>query len=326
MRPYLAGDAEAWDQLVAVSCNGTFLHTRRFLSHQHDRFDDRSLLIEDQKGKLRGVLPAAVDPADDRRIVSHPGLTYGGLVHEGSIRGENLIAVLTSAADHYRDAGAERLWYKCIPAIHHRVPAQDDLYALFRLQAVRVRCDLSVSIDLQDRPRPRHDRRTRLRRAEERGLVAEWGWSRLDEFWSVLSETLRTRFNVAPTHTLTEMRALAELFPDEREIALVVATLDGDLVAGGILFRSPPVVHLQYSAASDVGREVGGLDFILEVCIARALAEERYHTFDFGTSNEEGGWVLNSSLYDFKVSFGGGGVVYEQYELDLVKPLPSAEH
>ncbi len=325
VRPYLATDNDAWDQLVEISCNGTFLHTRRFLSHEGDRFEDRSLVIEDHRGRLRGVLPSAVDPADPSRVVSHPGLTYGGLVHDGSIRGEDLFAVFRSVVGHYRDGGYERFWYKCIPMIHHRIPAQDDLYALFRLHANRRRCDLSVSINLQDRPRPDRMRRKRQRRAAQHGLVAEWGWGRLEEFWPVLSENLRARFDVAPTHSLEEMRLLADLFPSEREIALVVATLEGAVVAGGVVFRSLPVVHLQYSAANDVGKDLGGLDVIVEASIAQAISEG-YRIFDFGNSNEDGGWGLNSSLYDFKLSFGGGGVAYEQYELDLAEPSRSAEH
>jgi hypothetical protein len=147
----------------------------------------------------------------------------------------------------------------------------------------------------------------------------------LEEFWPVLSENLRARFDVAPTHSLEEMRLLADLFPSEREIALVVATLEGAVVAGGVVFRSLPVVHLQYSAANDVGKDLGGLDVIVEASIAQAISEG-YRIFDFGNSNEDGGWGLNSSLYDFKLSFGGGGVAYEQYELDLAEPSRSAEH
>jgi lipid II:glycine glycyltransferase (peptidoglycan interpeptide bridge formation enzyme) len=39
--------------------------------------------------------------------------------------------------------------------------------------------------------------------------------------------------------------------------------------------------------------------------------------FDFGTSTVDQGWSLNQGLYQFKVSFGAGGVVYDHYELDL---------
>src|SRR5580700_5722373 len=137
IRPYEPGDEANWEALVEASCNGTFLHTRRFLSYHGDRFEDRSLVVTDGKGKVRGVLPAAVDPTDKSRISSHPGLTYGGLVHDGSLRGEAVVTTMGAIAAHYRGIGAEKLWYKCVPTIHHRVAAQDDLYAFFRLRASR---------------------------------------------------------------------------------------------------------------------------------------------------------------------------------------------
>jgi hypothetical protein len=315
VRPYDAADEPAWDALVASSCNGTFLHTRRFLSYHGDRFVDRSVVVTDSRGRLRGVLPAADDPAQAGRISSHPGLTYGGLVHDGSLRGEGLIGVFREIASLYAGQGADRLWYKCVPSIHHRVPAQDDLYAFFRLGAARRRCDLSVSIDMTSRPPLDRMRRKRLRRAAERGVELVWGWADLPEFWSVLRANLQTRYGVEPTHSLTEMALLADLFPSGDEISLVVAKLDGRLVGGGVLFCSRPVVHMQYSATDDIGKESGALDAVVEACIARGLADG-YRIYDFGNSNEQGGWALNSSLYEFKLSFGGGGVVYEHYELD----------
>ena len=39
--------------------------------------------------------------------------------------------------------------------------------------------------------------------------------------------------------------------------------------------------------------------------------------FDFGVSTEDQGLTLNDSLYRFKASFGAGGTVYEEFEIDL---------
>ncbi len=61
----------------------TFLHTRRFLAYHQDRFKDVSLLLANDKG-IVGLFPAALDPAEARTVVSHPGITYGGLLHSGN--------------------------------------------------------------------------------------------------------------------------------------------------------------------------------------------------------------------------------------------------
>ena len=93
VRPYVPADDGAWDALVTRSSNGTLLHTRRFLGYHGDRFADRSLVAEDKRGAIRAVFPAAVDPARSDTITSHPGATYGGIVHEGWAYGSRAIRV-----------------------------------------------------------------------------------------------------------------------------------------------------------------------------------------------------------------------------------------
>ena len=61
--PFTADHTDAWDRLVETAPMATFLHTRRFLSYHGDRFKDASVLLFDQNGAARAVLPAALDPA-----------------------------------------------------------------------------------------------------------------------------------------------------------------------------------------------------------------------------------------------------------------------
>jgi hypothetical protein len=61
---------------------------------------------------------------------------------------------------------------------------------------------------------------------------------------------------------------------------------------------------------------------VFDHCLARAREHGRRH-FDLGTSNRNSGLVLNDGLYDFKAQFGGGGVAYEFYELDLRTAAPN---
>ena len=314
VRPFEPGEAEAWDALVRSSCNGTFIHTRLFLGYHGDRFIDRSLVLQDEKGRLRAVLPAATDPTDPTLVVSHPGLTYGGLVHDGSVRGERMVRAFADIARLYREEGTSAFRYRAIPDIYHRVPAQDDLYALFRLSARRYRCDLSATIDLENRLPPKRMRLKRRRRAAASGVTAEWGWNSCAEFWRILEENLMGRFGASPAHTLREIDDLATRFPDE--IRLVVARIEGAVIAGGIVLCAPPVLHLQYSSANDVGREMGGLDVVVEASATMAV-EGGYRYYSFGNSNEDEGWRLNEPLYEFKLSFGAGAVVYEDYEIEL---------
>jgi Acetyltransferase (GNAT) domain len=314
VQSFAAARAGDWDDLVGRSCNGTFLHTRRFLSYHRDRFADRSLVLHDLRGRVTGVFPAAVSPADRETIVSHPGLTYGGLVHDGSVRGAAMIAALHEIAGHYRLLGYRRLRYKAVPAIYHSEPADDDLYALCRAGACLCRCDLSAAVHLGHRGHISHSRRQRRRRAEAAGASVEESWDDIAGFWQILEANLARRHGAVPVHSLEEINTLRRWFP--RDILLISAKIGSTLVGGTILFSAGPVLHSQYTATSEEGRAVFAIDPIYEQAINLA-AERGYRYFDFGTSTVDEGRSLNQDLYQFKVSFGAGGVTYDHYELDL---------
>ena len=315
LRPYAPDDAQAWDEFCALAHQATFLHTRRFLSYHGTRFQDRSLILE-KDNKWIGIFPAAVSPKDARCIVSHPGITYGGLLHQGRLIGAPIITALTMICQHYAEQGYERLIYKAVPFFYQISPAQDDLYALFRLGAHRMRCDLSSTIDLQHRQRVSERRKRSLKKARRSGLVVREGHEYLPVFWPVLVDNLKRKHRAVPVHSLSEITLLAEWFPEN--IRCVVGTIEDEVVAGVVLFCTATVTHAQYIGASIAGYETSALDVIFEQCIEQAAKEGR-RWFDFGISTESDGLVLNDGLYRFKSEFGGGGTVYEFYELDLRK-------
>lgn len=312
--PYRTQDASDWDNLVAASTSGTFLHTRRFIAYHGDRFVDRSLCFRDGRGQLLGILPAAVSPDRDDLVVSHPGLTYGGLIHSGRLTGASMLEALQTASAHFAGEGFKTLRYKAVPSIYHALPAADDLYALFRMGARRVRCDLGVAVAL-DRRLPVSGRRKRgLKKAASAELTVSSGKEFLPGFWDVLEETLQNRHGVSPVHTLAEIETLQQLFPDEIEI--VVALEGKAIVAGTVIFRCPTVHHAQYIAASPRGQDCAALDLLFDRCISRASREE-VRFFDFGTCTEQDGQFLNEGLYGFKAEFGGAGTIHEFFDLDL---------
>ena len=58
LRRYTADDAEAWDDFVEQSKNGTFLFKRQYMDYHSDRFTDHSLLFFNKKRHLIAFLPA----------------------------------------------------------------------------------------------------------------------------------------------------------------------------------------------------------------------------------------------------------------------------
>jgi hypothetical protein len=311
---FSAEHEKRWDTWCAGAINSTFLHTRRFLNYHGSRFADASALFMEGEN-IVGLFPAAVAPDDPTLIVSHPGATYGGIVHQGWLTGNRMIDALSALSSHFASRGFRGLLYKVVPYIYAVVPAQDDIYALVRHGARKTRTYLSSLIYLEGR-RPTPERRCKgLRKAQQTVTISDDA-SRLAELWAVLEQNLERRHGARPVHSLSEITMLQRLFPDE--IAVRCALLDGSVEAGVVLFNSRRVWHTQYIAASESGHRISALAAVLESTIMEAK-ERGIRYFDFGSSNEEGDTVLNDGLYRFKTKFGAGGAVYESYELDLTR-------
>lgn len=305
--------ARQWDDLCQKSSNATFLHTRKFLSYHGSRFADESIVIT-EAGKMIAVFPAARDLCNEQTVVSHPGITYGGLLHGGFLRGERMISALSDIFSYYAYAGYQRLVYKAVPSFYHKTPSQDDLYGLFRLGVPCIRCDLSATIDLNNRILASQRRRRSLKKAARVGIEVREGSSYLPSLWEVLVENLLKKHNVAPVHTLQEITSLISLFP--QNIRCICGLFQCEVVAGVIIFGTQMADHAQYISSSSLGYETSALDSVFEYCIECATREGK-RWFDFGISTEDAGMFLNETLYSFKCEFGAGGWIHEFFEVDL---------
>ena len=304
-------DAAEWDIFCEHALQATLLHTRKFLSYHQNRFIDRSLIIS-QGGKWLGILPAALNPRDSSEIVSHPGITYGGFLHQGGLRGEMMIEALRLVQDFYSKLGCQSLIYKATPSFYHRSPAQDDVYALFRLGASKIRCDLSSTINLDNRLPLIKGRRWGIKKAQKSGVVIVEGKPYLKDFWKILSDNLSEKHEASPVHSLSDIEILVERFP--KEILCICSVYMGDVVAGAVLFITPQALHTQYIASNNQGREVSAVDAVIEHCISLGI-DDKKKWFDFGINNENNGLILNEGLYNYKNGFGGGGYTHDFYKL-----------
>src|SRR3712207_1070055 len=84
-------------------------------------------------------------------LSSHAGLTFGGVVSGDEMKVGLMLELFDALRDHLRARGVGRVVYKAVPHIYHRVPAEEDLYALFRHGARLVRRDVSVTLDMAAR-------------------------------------------------------------------------------------------------------------------------------------------------------------------------------
>lgn len=305
---YRAEDAADWNAFVATSRNGTFLFDRRFMDYHAERFDDHSLVLR-EGDRIVALLPAH---RRDDALVSHAGLTYGGLVLGARSGAADVLAMFDALRRALHAMGFARLAYKTVPSIYHRQPSEDDRYALFRHDARLVRRDVLSVLAPGDRLPLQERRRRGARAAYVAGVrVAE---SRdFAGFWPVLDRVLRERHGVAPVHSIDEITRLAATFPDA--IRLFTAMHHDAIVAGVVVFETATVAHVQYIAADEQGRTLHALDLLFSTLLDSTFADKPW--FDFGISNEEAGRVLNAGLVAQKEGFGARTVVHDHYELEV---------
>ncbi|PSR23970.1 MAG: methicillin resistance protein [Sulfobacillus acidophilus] len=302
-----------WDAFVADCWNGTFLATRKYLAYHKDRFIDQSLVFTDEGGRWLGVLPAACSMQSDV-VSSHPGITFGGVLHGGALQGPVMLEVLKKAIDMYARNGFRHFQYKAIPAIYHRYPCEDDEYALFRLGAHLYRTDLLSVVNLLSQAPIQARDQARLRRLARQRIDFDQGVQYLPAMWSILEEQLHRNHGAMPTHNLAEIQDLSSRFPDR--IQCTVALQQGRLAAATITYHFDQVVHGQYITATNQGRNLDSSAAIISYLITKAR-NAGGSWFDFGNSNERDGQCLNEGLHHFKKRFGSTGLTQRFYQIDL---------
>lgn len=310
-RKYSSSNKEEWDAFVRNSKNGVFLFVRDYMDYHSNRFEDHSLMFYDVSGRLVALIPANIE---DSSLFSHAGLTFGGVVSDYSMTTPTMLAIFSSMLEYMTDTGIGKLIYKAVPWIYQKVPAEEDLYALFRNEAKLIRRDAASTIPLPSRAKvaPWRVRRRAIKRGVEAKVRVEESTD-FESFMSLEARVLMSRHNVKPVHTDAEIRHLAMKFPEEIKLFRAVGK-DGELLAVALMFVHPQVAHVQYLANSDEGKRIGAVDVLLDHLINVVYSEKTF--FDFGISTEQEGTYLNAGLSMFKESFGGRAIVHDFYLLE----------
>jgi hypothetical protein len=141
---YSPAEKNAWDQFIKNCKNTHFFHQRDYMEYHADRFDDHSLLFIHENNIL-AALPA--NKSGDT-LISHGGLTFGGLLLDKKIKIVQVLDLFSSLKNYLKLHSFKTLRYKAIPHIYHEMPAEEDLYALMIHGAKLVRRDVSSTINL----------------------------------------------------------------------------------------------------------------------------------------------------------------------------------
>ncbi len=307
---YFPEDKGLWDNFVAESRQGTMLHMRDYMDYHSDRFCDCSL-IASRNGKLYALLPANI--RTDGTLCTHGGLTYGGWLTPCShFDGTDMLKLFEAWTEWCRENKINQIIYKAVPHIYHRIPAEEDIYALFRFGATIETTNLSTVIDMREIPHFNTQQKRHLKKAS---TLNPWikETSNASEFMPIIKECLRHRHNATPVHSIDELQILKDRFPKGIRLFLAGTGLQPD--AAVCIYDSKSVAHCQYIATSEQGRQNGTLTYLMYHLIHEVFPHHRY--FDFGTSNEDAGHILNSGLLHQKTGLGGRGVAYQIFRLKL---------
>ena len=313
--PYTNTLKYIWNNFLSECYHSTFLHNRDYLEYHKDRFIERSLIIQIDN-KVVALFPAAEDRNNRNIIISHPGITYGGLLFSRKIYGENLNQIFKEIFNFYFKSGVKEIIYKSVPIIYHRSPSQDDIHCLISNGAKLIRTDLSCTIDLQNSPLPNLRRRRSLNKAQNYKVSIFDGFKEIDSCWDVLTSNLSTKYEKKPVHNVDEIVYLHNLFP--QKINCFAAKFNEEVVASIIIYKTDITWHAQYISSNQLGKKINALDFLFNHIIEIAK-EKSIRWFDFGTSTELNGLLLNNSLYTFKHEFGGGGILYQFFSIKAEK-------
>lgn len=197
IKQYNLDDAEKWNEFVTISKQGTFLFNRNYMDYHADRFADCSFLIM-EKGRIAAALSAN---RKGDTLYSHQGLTYGGLLTTERMTAGKVCNIFSELNILLKEMGIKQVVYKAIPWIYHRIPAEEDLYALTNVcHAQLVSRDISSSFSLHDVRKFTESRKSGIRKAIRNGILV--GESQdLAAFWNILNNNLTAKYDARPVHS-----------------------------------------------------------------------------------------------------------------------------
>jgi hypothetical protein len=308
IEPYQPAAKKTWDAFIRAGKNGNFLFLRDYMDYHSDRFADHSLLFF-RESKLLGCLPA--HQADDT-LYSHQGLTFGGLVIGSGRHLVDVLAMFASLRAYMKQHGLRRLVYRAMPYPYHRLPADEDIFALYRFGARVIDVKATAALRMGSAPAMDDGRRRNINKAKAGGLVVARDWD-FGGFMNLCTQALGERHRARPTHTAAEMERLSAAFPDN--IQLYTARSGSDLLAGSIFFVNPTCWRGQYAADSEPGRKSAAMSAVYHYLFEKVWTPGMW--YDFGHSMDPQTGALNEGLFMFKESLGARTIAQLTYCMDV---------
>lgn len=307
--PYETSLKGTWNEFVKKAKNGIFMFEREFMDYHAHKFEDNSLLFY-KDDELIALLPLS---KHKNTLKSHGGLSFGGFISDENMKQNKMNECVLALCEYLKTHKFKALIYKKLPHIYSEIPSDEDKYALFKMGAKCYKIEPSTTLNLKFPLKMSKGRKAQISRAKRENVeILE---SNDFENFIKLENEILLKYNTKAVHNASELALLKGYFNEQ--IKLFLATKDDEILAAALLFIYPKLVHTQYLANSEKGRQIGALDLLIASLIDKFKDNKIY--FDFGISSEKNGLFLNEGLIAQKESFGGRTLCFEGWELMVWK-------
>jgi hypothetical protein len=298
---------DAWDSFVSNAKNYTFLFQRAYMDYHSDRFDDASIMIYHNQ-KLLALLPANVK---DRKLFSHQGLTYGGLVYAKEVKFRVVLEVFKELMIYLSKSDVETLQISLLPQFYSNYGNDEIDYMLHLCKSTLVKKKAFSVLNLSNNNMFSSNRLEGYKRGNKHELKLRYD-DEIESFWrKILIPNLKDKYKSKPVHSIEEILLLKSRFPNN--IIQVNIYNNNKLVAGTTLFVTNNVVRAQYISGNSDNNVIGCLDFLFYKLIKEYFDDKIY--FDFGSSASGNLGNINQNLQYWKEGFGARTFVQNIYEV-----------
>ncbi|MBN1390530.1 MAG: GNAT family N-acetyltransferase, partial [Candidatus Thermoplasmatota archaeon] len=265
------------------------------------RFDFHHLIFE-KDSNIFAVLPGQLRNGVFR---SPSGASFGSFVTK-DISYDTAEEIVDRFMDHAKDSGIKEIFLTPPLSVYYDVVTQNIEYALlhrgfdYEVHLYSSVVDLRRTFDLEH-----YDKKARnaVRKAMKSNIKVEIE-NDFDTFHPILVEN-KKKFNLAPTHTLDELKRLDGLFPGKMKLFL--AKLEGKVIGGSLIFVCNDRTLIDFYIAQDYAyQELRTINLVLHEVI-RWGHENGFIYFDIGVNQDTASsnpMDLNQPLVAFKYRMG----------------------
>lgn len=302
----------AWEQFISKSNNGTLFSRPRFYHHHDEPVPVRFIGCYEGEDLVAGLVGAFNEEGTE--FTSPVKASYGGLILPPASFSDTEKS-LSVIMEYFKTLDTGRIEMTFPPLVYQRQINQD-LDFLLRYYGFReslVLISSIVSTDEYSEKTISRNGRHSIRKATNSGVQIA-PLTDFEVFYELLLHN-KNKFNLKPTHSLSEIKQLFRLFPNELD--LTGAWLGDKLVAATMTMRCHPKVLLIFyiCSLSEYNRYCPVNLMMHEICLH--ARETGISAVDFGVSMEtdtDNPMDPRRTLIYFKEHFNTHGFLRIRYE------------